>query len=208
MAQAYIFGSYLHGSGRSFLADKLAEILKGRGLQVVRISSGDIFREIAKEHGKTIEEFIKMITEDENLARDTDVRVDSRIKDKIENAVNNNITPIVDSNLAPFYADGTKILVKVDPRIAGERVFKSKRDSDTNFQSPEDATKSLIERTKNDVDRYKVLSLDEKVPPYWREVYKRAANDWGDESVFDIIIDNSGSVENSIKQLLDKLGIK
>ena len=207
MLKAYIFGSYLHGSGRSFLADKTADILRKRGEKVNRISSGEIFRRIAESSGYPIEKFISILTHDIELARSTDVKVDETIKDEIEESLNSNIIPIVDSNLAPFYADGIKILVKVDPNIAGERVYRSHRYGDTAFKSPEDAMNALINRTEKDVARYKELSEDPLVPQYWRDVYRKAVENWGNEKIFDIVVDNSGSVDESISQIIGKLGI-
>ena len=197
-----IFGSFLHGSGRSFLADKLATELANQGVSVVRISSGEVFREIASSEGKTIEDFIRELRENEVKARKTDVKVDTTIKKRIIESLENGHVVIVDSNLAPFYAKGVKILVKVDPRTAGERVYRNRRGGDKEFKSIEDTVKELKTRTNNDVQRYKELSEDPNIPEEWRQVYKAAIDKWGDEGVFDIVVDNSRTVEDSMSTVL------
>ncbi len=202
---AIIFGSFLHGSGRSFLADKLAKSLEERGIPVTRLSSGQIFRELAKREGKSIEEFIAEITASKEKARQVDVEIDKEMKKRILEELEKGRVVLVDSNLAPFYAPGIKVLVKVDPKIAGERVYKGKRASDKPFSSPEDARRALEERTRRDLERYKELASDPQVPEEWREVYKKAVENWGNESVFDLVVDNSGSVEESMKQIVNEL---
>ncbi len=200
-----IFGSFLHGSGRSFLADSLTKLLLDKGLKVVRISPGDIFRELARKEGKSIEEFVEEISESEEKARQVDLSVDSMIKERIDEGIKQGGIVIVDSNLAPFYAKGIKILVKTDPSVAGKRVFEKKRKSDSPFASPEEARKALEERTEKDLKRYRELSEDPNVPEFWRNVYRDAVARWGDESVFDIIVDNSGSAEEGMRQLINWL---
>ncbi len=200
---AIIFGSFLHGSGRSFLADKLAKSLEERGIPVTRLSSGQIFRELAKREGKSIEEFIAEITRNKKKGRQVDLAVDNEMKRRILEELGKGKVVIVDSNLAPFYAPGVKVLVKVDPKIAGERVYKKKRESDFPFSSPEDARRALEERTKEDLERYKELAESEDMPEEWRAVYKKAVENWGNENLFDVIVDNSGTVEESMIQLLN-----
>ena len=202
---AIIFGSFLHGSGRSFLADKLAKALEERGIPVTRLSSGQIFRELAKREGKSIEEFIAEITASKEKARQVDVAVDAEMKKRILEELGKGRVVLVDSNLAPFYAPGLKVLVKVDPRVAGERVYKGRRTSDKSFSSPEEARKALEERTRKDVERYAELAKSEDVPEEWRKIYKKAVENWGKEENFHVVVDNSGSAEESMKQLIEKL---
>ena len=179
--------------------------MRDRGLKVSRISSGQIFRDLASSENKSIEAFIQELTRNPEKARQVDVLVDNEIKRRIEEAIRGGIVPVVDSNLAPFYARGIKILVKTDPEIAGKRVYKNKRKSDTSFKNPEEARADLEERTKRDIERYKKLSGDPSVPMMWRGVYGRAVKEWGDEDLFDIVVDNSGSVEDSMNQIIDGL---
>ncbi len=202
---AIIFGSFLHGSGRSFLADKLAKALEERGVKVARISAGQVFRELAKKNGESIEEFVDKLTRDRDLAMQIDLQIDKEIKRRIEAGVRDMAVVIVDSNLAPFYAKGIRVLVRTDPRIAGERVYKGKRESDEEFSSPEEARRALEKRTSEDLKRYRELARSDNVPEEWRRVYEKAVESWGDESIFDIIIDNSGPAEESLKQLLKAL---
>ncbi len=198
-----VLGSFLHGSGRSTLADLLARELERLGLDIERISSGDVFRELAREKGKSIDEFIKEITSENSL--EVDLEIDKKIKKRIEQALENGKIPIVDSNLAPFYAGGIRVLVKLDPSIAGKRVYEKKRGTDKTYSSPEEARDELEKRTRADLARYERLAREDWVPEDWKRIYREAVENWGNENYFHVIVDNSGSLDESFGKLVKGL---
>ncbi len=194
-----VFGSFLHGAGRSFLANYFSEELEKAGIEVKRISSGDVFKELARNSEKSIEDFIQEITEEKRKAKQIDVKIDQKVKQKINEEKNKIL--VIDSLLAPFYTEGVKILVKTDAETAGERVFKGKRKADEEYDSAEEAAKELKKRTERDRQRYKELSEDNEVPKEWREVYRKAFMNWGSKEEFDVTVDNSGTKQESMEQL-------
>ncbi len=198
-----VLGSFIHGSGRSTLADMLAEELELAGLKVRRISSGEVFRELAEERGRSIDEFVNDLKKDLRI----DLEIDRKISKKIKKALKEGVIPIVDSNLAPFYADGINILVKVDPDVAGRRVFTAKRGTDKAYSSPKEAEAELVERMKKDFERYKRLSKTSWVPKSWKGVYKKAWENFGNEDVFEIDVNNSLPLDESFNSLLLGLGL-
>ncbi len=224
MGHVIILSSGLHGSGRSRISSELEGILRKRGHSVVRISSGDIFREIAEEKGyPSIEDFIKEITENKDLALEVDQKVDLHLMKRIEKLREKYDFVIVDSNLAPYYVkDALKLLVYASPSIIAERVFKNSRNMDKNYSSIEDVKNSLIERMGEDIERYEMLAReveDERLKKIYEtgaRIMKKLFNyviqgktpseiieDEEIREYFDGIIDNNGSIEESLKQVRD-----
>ena len=80
----------LHGTGKSSVADEIAERFNLR-----RMSAGIVFRELAKERGLTIEEFSLAAEEDEEIDR----LIDNRLK---EEAAKGNV--VMDGQLAAWMA--------------------------------------------------------------------------------------------------------
>lgn len=80
----------LHGTGKSSVADEIAERFNLR-----RMSAGIVFRELAKERGLTIEEFSLAAEEDEEIDR----LIDDRLK---EEAAKGNV--VMDGQLAAWMA--------------------------------------------------------------------------------------------------------
>jgi len=104
MSQVIFFISPLHGSGKSTLARTLCDYLNSSGEKCYLISVGNEFRKIAEEIGYTsIEEFSRVLTENEELRLKIDPAIDKRTLEDITNSIGKYNHIVVDSNLGPFY---------------------------------------------------------------------------------------------------------
>lgn len=222
MCHIIVLSSGLHGSGRSRISEELKKLLKGR-YSIYKISSGDIFREIAKERGyQSIDDFISEITKNPELALEIDVEVDKRMMEKTKEFAKEYDFIIIDSNLAPYYLGNSslRLIIFAKPEIAAERVFKNSRIMDKKYSSIEEVKNSLIERTKDDVERYKILSkkvkddflkriyetgakIIEKLLNYiLSDKYNKIEEDEEIMQYFDGVVDNNGSIENTLRQVM------
>ena len=115
------------------------------------VSIGDMKRKLAAEMGINIIEFNKMWDNPEN-AKEFDLKYEEFQKNL---KLNDNI--ILDSRLG-FFAQpkAFKILLDVDEKIAGERIFKAKRETDKNT-TKKHAIDEVKERNSNDAARYQKL---------------------------------------------------
>lgn len=190
------------------MADSLGDLLSAEGLAIARVSSGQVFREIARKETKTIDELVREITLDREKAEKIDVGIDMKIKEEIRRELRKGKTVLVDSAIAPFSTRGITVLVKTAPEVAARRIYKARRMSDKPFGDPGEAEKELFKRTERDLERYRNLSMNMNVPPEWRKIYKKAVRNWGEEEIFDIVINNSGTLEESLKQLIKALVIR
>jgi len=200
----FIFSSFIHGAGRSFLKNKFKEMLEKEGYSVYSISSGDIFRELATRYNMSIEEFIDYLYKNPDIAIKIDLELDKTIYETVSKLMKEKQYDIilVDSNLAPYYINGKnviKIKVVADLDIIAKRVFENPRKSDKPYSSIEDVKLSILKRTEEDKERYARLAKEVE-DPFWKKVY----SSWG-KDVFDIVIDNNSRWEDSIKQLLNGL---
>ncbi|MBT3324536.1 AAA family ATPase [archaeon] len=135
------------GSGKSVIAKALA-----KDLNLKHYSTGDLMREIAKEKGYTIEDFMKIRSDD------IDHQVDSRTK-KIGEEEDNFI---FDSKLAfNFIEDAIKIFLDVTYEEAAKRIFENQRNSEAPASSPEELAIRNKERWEVDRKKYqKLYSVD------------------------------------------------
>jgi len=129
------------GSGKSTVAKWLAKRLK-----LKYYGAGKMRREIAKEKGMSLAEFNKL----GEKADWTD-----RMVDDFQKKLAKKDNFIADGRLSwHFIPNSIKIFLKVDPKIGAKRIFKEKR-AEERYSSVEDEIKSLKERLKSDVRRYK-----------------------------------------------------
>ena len=133
-------------SGKGTVSKLLAEKL---WYEIVSI--GDMKRKLAAEMGINIIEFNKMWDNPEN-AKEFDLKYEEFQKNL---KLNDNI--ILDSRLG-FFAQpkAFKILLDVDEKIAGERIFNAKRETDKN-STKKHAIDEVKDRNSNDEARYQKL---------------------------------------------------
>ncbi|MEM5829079.1 MAG: cytidylate kinase family protein [Candidatus Aenigmatarchaeota archaeon] len=168
--------SGLSGSGKSYVAKFLA-----KKLNLKHRSAGEIFRKIAKEEGKSLEEFCKKRSKDIDLITD---------KETERLLIKGNI--IIDGRLSGYVAtkllnDGKlknclRIFVDCPLKIRAKRV--AKRDG----LSIREAMKKIRERDESDLEKYKKIY---KINPC-------------NEMFYDVIIDNSVS-EKRLREILENI---
>lgn len=136
-----------HGSGKSTIAKKIAE-----ELGYPRYCMGQIFRDIAKEKGMTLEEFHKLCDENPETDRQVDgyaVDLSKKYKDLV----------IEGRTLWYFIPESLKIYLKVSDKEGAKRIFEElKRDNNRNegnsLDSEPEVLKSITERKAKDDKRY------------------------------------------------------
>lgn len=136
------------GSGKSTVCKELAKA----GYQI--ISTGTIFREIAKERGLSVKELNEVVDEEIAAGRhDIDDMIDNRSKrlgEELDNAV-------FDSRMAwNFVGTSFKVFLTVDINEAAKRVFHDNRDTE-NYPSVEECKKALLKRQLLEQGRFEKL---------------------------------------------------
>lgn len=136
------------GSGKSTAAKMIAEKLK-----IPHYYMGQMFRDMANEKGLTLPEFRKICDADPNFDKEVDDRV-IRLSEELTEFV-------IESRTAwHFIPDSIKIYLKVDSLVAAQRIFKAlseknnRGNEDVNLNSIENIQKSILQRRKEDSERY------------------------------------------------------
>ncbi len=130
------------GSGKSTVMD----ILSSRH-NVERVSAGSMQRSMAASMGLTIEEFNRFMEKDSSF--------DKKLDDYLASYDSKEGNYIFDSRLAWHFVPSTlSIYLKVDPKIAAERVYNAGR-KDEAYSSVNEAYEKLSARRISEVLRYK-----------------------------------------------------
>ena len=136
-----------HGSGKSTIAEKVAD-----ALGYSRFYMGQIFRDMAKEKGMTLSEFQKLHKYDPSADKEVDDRVVKLSKE------NDNF--VIESRTAwHFIPESLKIYLKVSDQEAAIRVLKeihseNRKNELADAVSEEEIIKNLQDRRERDNDRY------------------------------------------------------
>lgn len=165
------------GSGKTSFAGKVAEHM---GYEL--ITTGNIFREMARERGITITELNKMA----ETNKEFDHKVD-------EFLVSLNERPghiVLDSRMAWHFVKGAfKIRLTVDPEIAATRIFGDRAELRERFEDVETAIEDVKARRRSEIKRY----------------YDLYQVDIADEDNFDLVIDTSGrTMSQTLEVFLSK----
>ena len=140
----YITLSGQLGSGKSTVCNILKE---KHGYEV--FSTGAIHRRLAAEMGLTTLEFNK------ELAKSS--KIDNMIDAALVRIAGENLDKdvVFDSRLAwHFINTSFKVYLAVDPLVAAERVFSSRRLAEENYASKEETIRGLTERRKMEEERF------------------------------------------------------
>lgn len=168
------------GSGKSTVADRVSTTI---GFDYV--STGSIFRSLAKEAGMDVLEFNKLALTDKSI----DDKVDGRLK-KYNNHKKN---ILIDSRLAwHFIEDAHNFYFEVDPMEAAKRVFNDKiRTCEKGYTNIMAAYNDLRIRKETENIRYQ----------------DRYGIDCNDNSNYDIIINTTSmSIDEVCKTFINILG--
>jgi len=213
---ALVFGSAIHGAGRTFLAKMVEKIFDRAGYPVERISVGSIFREIAAKEGLSVDEFAALEAKDPERFYALNQEIDEEVHERMGSAAEDAVV-VIDSNIAAYHADTDNVyafLVYADPRIIAKRVLAHPRAGDSQYHSEKEAMRALLQRTREDIEMYSRMSTVAK-GNFWKMVYRIAAEDMQknlnallDGNVpkspfYHASIDNNGAEEQTMEKWCD-----
>jgi cytidylate kinase len=139
------------------------------------ITTGNIFRDIAKEKGISIA--------DVNALAETQAEIDKRVDDYLVGLNKRHDHLVLDSRMAwHFLRDALKIRLTVDPDVAARRIFGDQGRGEEQFSSMDEAIKEVERRKQSEIARY-------------RKLYNVNI---GDDSNFDLVINTSGKTEAEV----------
>ena len=175
------------GSGKSTIAEMVAE-----KLGIPRYYMGQIFRDMAAEEGMTLPEFRKKCDADHNF--------DKKVDDYVIKLSQQQYSFVIESRTAwHFIPESLKVYLKVDSRVAAERILKAlsednnRGNEDKNLSTIEDIQKSILQRRKEDSERY----------------FSLYAIHQDDEKNYDLIIDTTNlSIEEVFSKVIDFVELK
>lgn len=161
------------GSGKSSTAKKVASTLNYR-----HFSSGDLFRQVAKERGVTVEEI--------NLKAELEHEIDHATDERLKSMADENDL-VIDSRLAFHWMPNSfKVFLTLKPEIAAKRIYnhivQEGRESQS-ANSVEEVLEATLKRQASEKKRYQNLY----------EI------DTTDTSPFDLIVDTE---KNNIEQVV------
>jgi cytidylate kinase len=173
-----------HGTGRSSVAKEVAKRLNSEFL-----STGEVFRNKAKEMNLDINKMQKYAKEHPEL----DVELDNAVVKQVKDAITRGKIIVADSNLLPYLIkdDIIRIAVDVDNNTRAKRVMSGARFGDKELETKEKTLEYLDSRSEAEQERYQT---------HPHEMYHNI--DLNDQSMFYGVIDNSGLLEDTIKQAL------
>jgi cytidylate kinase len=168
------------GSGKSSTAKKLAESLRYR-----HFSSGDFLREVAAEHGWTIEEF--------NEAAEADPKFDHEVDEHIRKAGEGSEL-VIDSRLAfHWIPEGFNVFLQIDPHTAAARThahIETEGRVGQHASTVEDIYLKMMARIESEKKRYAAL-------------YNGL--NYLDPSQYDLIVDTAEhSLDDVVRIILEK----
>jgi predicted cytidylate kinase len=130
------------GSGKT----TVSMLVAGR-LGVRRVSIGDLYRQMAAEHGMTALEF--------NLHAELDDKVDHYIDQLQHDIAASGERLVVDSRLAWFFFTGAlKVHLVTDPVVAARRVLGRPGDTVENYRGLDEACRQLADRSESERRRF------------------------------------------------------
>jgi cytidylate kinase len=173
-----------HGTGRGSIAKGVAKALGAE-----KLSTGDIFREKARELGLDVNAMQRYAAEHP----DVDVELDDTAVARVRKAVDSGKLVVADSNLLPYFVKDNvvRIVIDTDDRIRAARVLAGRRFGDKALKDEKAALEYLNSRSKDELERYRT-----------HPNARYHAIDLGDQSFFDGTVNNNGALEDSIEQAL------
>ena len=170
------------GSGKSTVGKILAEKLGYN-----RYSMGDLQRNLAKEHGMTLQEW--------QTHEEGDDKYDRELDENQRQLGLNEDNFIVDGRLSwHFIPHSLKIFLNVDPREGAKRIFDHAKKGDRPNENPYHSIEQVMEQAKA-----RVASENKRYMDY-HGVH------WDDKEKFDLVIDTTNiGPEEVATQIIDKM---
>ena len=165
-----------HGSGKSVIGKKIA-----LALEIKYYSTGQAFRDLAKDMNMSLEEFTKHVENHPNIDRDLDKKI-VEIAKKGDIIIDSQLSGHILQNIADF-----KILLKcpLETRV--------KRMADRDQTSYEEKLKETMLREKSEQERFKILY----------------DIDLEDNKIYDLIIETENlSIEEVLNKILSVIKSK
>ncbi len=150
-----LLGSPVHGVGKSTVAKEFSKLT---GWPVV--SAGQIFRELAQERGMSVDEFSRLLAEDERLSKSVNREIEQAVISLV--VERRKETPlVVDANLALAYdlPLSFKAIISAPLDVVGERALDSKKLAEA-YYSRVEAIRKILARTVSDIVQY--INMDEE----------------------------------------------
>lgn len=136
------------GSGKSSTARGVS-----KELEYDHFSSGDLFRQIAKEHGCSVKEL--------NIKAETQPEIDFEVDEKLRNIGKTKDKLVIDSRTAFHWIPNSfKVYLQLDEDTAAKRTFQHIQEEGRESQiakSVTDVYKQTLERYRSENKRYKDL---------------------------------------------------
>lgn len=177
------------GSGKS----TVAKILLNK-LGFERVYAGGIMREMAKERGITLEEFLYNLKTNQDLEKEVDHRVGEEAKKLAEQGKDVIVEGRVQFHLIP---KSVKIYVKVSSEEGARRILKDLGDEETAKQRNQEMVANLQEMISNNEQR------EAKDAERYMKLY---GIDHRKENQYDFVVDTTSiSAEESSQKVLDYL---
>ena len=161
------------GAGKTTVCEKLAKALGYKNHY-----TGDVFRQLAKERGLSIEVFYKQMVDSPELEKEIDNRQEKLMLSEDNLIVQGRIAPFLSWN--PDYKK-INLFFQVSDEEGARRQLKRKENQSKTF---EEMLRLSKERTEEECQRYRIL-------------YPHIA-DYLDEKSFDIVIDTTDSNEEMV----------
>ncbi|MCB9990241.1 MAG: cytidylate kinase family protein [Rhodospirillales bacterium] len=147
------------------------------------ITTGNIFRELAREKGISVAEL--------NELAETQQEIDRKVDDYIKGLNDEGQHLVLDSRMAwHFIEDSLKIRLAVDLDVAVERIFNDQeraRSWDDKFPDMDTAMKEVERRRESEITRYQTL--------YGVNI--------GDDSNFDLVLNTSHKTQEEVMAEFD-----
>lgn len=179
------------GSGKSTIAKILVEKLKAE-----RIYIGGTLREMAKEKGMKVEEFLEFAKKHPEI----DQAIDKKTAEKARKLAKTKDVVVEGRVQFHFLPESIKLFIKVAPEEAAKRIWKDLRDITKSAERNEEAAYSLKEMEK------KIIKREEEDAKRYRQLY---GFDHRDETKYDFVLNTTNltvkeAVEKAIKFIESK----
>ena len=137
----------LHGTGKTTVAKRIAN-----EFGLTHYSTGEMFRQMAKEHDMSLAEF--------NKCTEAHPEIDKELDKRMERVGKEEKDVILDGQLCWYFLDKTadhKILLKCDQEERISRILSREREKKEKDITRDEIRKNTLERERSERERYKEI---------------------------------------------------